>query len=199
MMSDGKFRDINRILSEVDEALHVTNESREVNELLALQLLLEITREIHNTHDLHDLITIILDSAIAFANGNRAFIMLLEEDGELRFKMGRNRKKEYLNNEDFTPSMGVLKKTLEKSKPIVIADAQQDDELNKRDSVQEMQLRTVMCAPMKIKEQTLGLIYVDSQRWMGRSSRAHLNVMGSLAEQAAIAINNARKFDTFVD
>ncbi len=198
-MSDGRFRDINRILSEVDEALHVTNESREVNELLALQLLLEITREIHNTHDIHDLVTIILDSAIAFANGSRAFVMLLEDDGELRFKMGRNRKKEYLHSEDFTPSMGVLTKTLEKSKPVVIADAQQDLELNKRDSVQDLQLRTVMCAPMKIKDKTLGLIYVDSQRWMGRSSRAHLNVMGSLAEQAAIAINNARKFDTFVD
>ena len=198
-MSDGKFRDINRILSEVEAALDVTSESREVNELLALQLLLEITREIHNTHNIHELITIILDSAIAFANGSRAFIMLLEEDGELRFKMGRNRKKEYLQVDQFTPSAGVIEKTLEKGKPLVIADAQQDLELNKRDSVQDLQLRTVMCAPMKVKNHTLGLIYVDSQRWMGRSSRAHLNVMGSLAEQAAIAINNARKFDTQTD
>jgi GAF domain-containing protein len=192
MGDEPRFKDVKRILTEVEEALNVTSESREVNELLALQLLLEITREIHNTKDLDQLITIILDSAIAFANGSRAFLMLFEDDGQLHFKMGRNRKKEYLSEGDFTPSAGVIEKTLAKGKPLVIADAQQDVELMKRQSVQDLQLRTVMAAPLQVKAHTIGLLYVDSQRWMGRSSRAHLSVMGSLADQAAIAINNMR-------
>ena len=196
MSNESKFKDVNRILSEVEDALSITSESREVNELLALQLLLEITREIHNLEDLHDLITLILDSAIAFANGDRAFIMLMSDDGELRFKMGRSRRKEYLSHDDFTPSEGVIEKTLEKGKPVIIADAQKDVELKLRESVQELKLRTVMCAPLMIKADIIGLLYVDSRRWMGRSSRAHLNVMGSLADQAAIAIKNARKFET---
>lgn len=196
MSDEAKFKDVNRILGEINDALSVTAESREINELLALQLLLEITREIHNQHDIHDLITIILDSAIAFANGDRAFIMLMGEDNELRFKMGRNRRKEFLTKEDFTPSEGVIEKTLEKGKPVIIADALGDPDLMKRQSIQDLKLRTVMCAPLILKTEVLGMLYVDSQRWMGRSSRAHLNVMGSLADQAAIAINNARKFET---
>jgi adenylate cyclase len=196
MDNEPKFKDVNRILSEVEDALNVTSDSREVNELLALQLLLELTREIHNIDDLHVLVTLILDSTIAFANGDRAFIMLKDKNDELRFKMGRNRRKEYLSRDDFTPSTGVIERTLEKGKPLVIADAQSDEELSKRVSVQDLQLRTVMCAPLLIKDEVIGLLYVDSQRWMGRSSRAHLNVMASLADQAAVAINNARKFET---
>lgn len=196
MENEPKFKDVNRILSEVEDALNVTSDSREVNELLALQLLLELTREIHNIDDLHVLVTLILDSTIAFANGDRAFIMLMDKNNELRFKMGRSRRKEYLSRGDFTPSTGVIERTLEKGRPLVIADAQSDEELSKRVSVQDLQLRTVMCAPLLIKEDVIGLLYVDSQRWMGRSSRAHLNVMSSLADQAAVAINNARKFET---
>ncbi len=196
MDNEPKFKDVNRILAEVEDALNVTSDSREVNELLALQLLLELTREIHNIDDLHVLVTLILDSTIAFANGDRAFIMLKDKNDELRFKMGRNRRKEYLSRDDFTPSTGVIERTLEKGKPLVIADAQSDEELSKRVSVQDLQLRTVMCAPLLIKDEVIGLLYVDSQRWMGRSSRAHLNVMASLADQAAVAINNARKFET---
>jgi GAF domain-containing protein len=196
MDNEPKFKDVNRILSEVEDALSVTSDSREVNELLALQLLLELTREIHNIDDLQVLVTLILDSTIAFANGDRAFIMLMDKNDELRFKMGRNRRKEYLAHEDFTPSTGAIERTLEKGRPLVIADAQSDKELSKRVSVQDLQLRTVMCAPLMIQEDVIGLLYVDSQRWMGRSSRAHLNVMSSLADQAAVAINNARKFET---
>lgn len=196
MDNEPKFKDVNRILSEVEDALNVTSDSREVNELLALQLLLELTREIHNIDDLHVLVTLILDSTIAFANGDRAFIMLKDKNDELRFKMGRSRRKEYLSRDDFTPSTGVIERTLEKGRPLVIADAQSDEELSKRVSVQDLQLRTVMCAPLLVKDEVIGLLYVDSQRWMGRSSRAHLNVMASLADQAAVAINNARKFET---
>lgn len=196
MAEESRFKDVNRILEEITDALSVTSESREINELLALQLLLEITREIHNLSDLHELITLILDSANAFANGDRAFIMLMERDGNLRFKMGRSRRKEYLSVDDFSPSQGVIEKTLERGKPLVIADALSDQELSKRMSVQNLQLRTAMCAPLKVQDNIIGLLYVDSQRWMGRSSRAHLNVMSSLADQAAVAISNARKFET---
>jgi GAF domain-containing protein len=37
---------------------------------------------------------------------------------------------------------------------------------------------------------------VDSQRALGRYSKHHLNVLSSLADQAAVAIHNARKFET---
>jgi GAF domain-containing protein len=198
MSQEDRFEGIERILEEVREALTWTEESREINELKALHLLLEVTRSIHSTHDVHELIALILDSMIAFADADRAFLILIDEDGSLRFKMGRTRRQDYIPQEEFRPSTGVIEKTLEKRRPVIVPDALADALLKKRQSVQELKLRTVMCAPMVIKQKPtpIGLLYADSQRSVGRYSAAHLSVIASLADQAAVAVQNAQKFDT---
>lgn len=197
MSDDERYKDYERILDEVSEALSLTEESRQINELEALQLLLMVTRAIHNIHNIHELITLILDSVIAFADGDRAFLMMFDEQtGELRFKMGRNQSRHYLSAENFTPSTGVVDKTLSKGRALIVPDAQVDGDLNKRTSVVNLQLRSIMCAPLTIEGETMGLLYVDSNRNAGRYSAAHLNVITSLADQAAVAIRNAQKFET---
>ena len=193
---DELYQDVDQIMEEIRQALSWTSETREVNELTALQLLLDLTRRIHSMHDIHELITLILDAAIAFVDANRAFLMLLEEDGTLHFKMGRDREHQYISQDEFTPSTGVIERTLERGRTLLVPDAQADDELRKRRSVQELQLRTVLCAPLITKKIAVGLLYVDSQHSMGRYSAAHINVVASLADQAAVAIKNSQKFET---
>lgn len=191
-----RFQDVDRIMAEIRDALSWTDERREVNELKALQLLLDLTRKLHTTRDVHELITLILDSAIAFADADRAFLIMLQEDGDLHFKMGRDENKAYLTAEQFTPSTGVVERTLERGRTLLVPDALADDELSKRQSVQELNLRTVMCSPLTVKRETFGLLYVDSQHSLGRYSSSHVNVIASLADQAAVAIKNAQKFET---
>ncbi len=196
MVDEDRMQDIDHLMSEIRQALSWTQERREVNELMALQLLLDLTRQLHSVHDIHQLIRLILDSAIAFADADRAFLMLLEPSGGLHFKMGRNRDKDYIQQEAFTPSRGVIERTLERRRTLLVPDAQADQELSKRRSVQELDLRTVMCAPLMVKGEAVGLLYVDCQHSLGSYSSAHLNVIASLADQAAVAIQNAQKFDT---
>lgn len=194
--SDEQFHEVERLMEEIRDALSWTDEAREVNELKALQLLLDLTRKIHETRNLHELIALILDSAIAFADANRSFLILLEDNGDLRFKMGRDRDKNFLSAQQFTPSMGVVARTLERGRTLLVPDALADYELSKRQSVQELSLRTVMCSPLSFKQDTFGLLYVDSQHSLGRYSSSHVNVIASLADQAAVAIRNAQKFET---
>ncbi len=60
-----------------------------------------------------------------------------------------------------------------------------------------LSLRTVMAASLRMNERVIGVLYVDSQRPMVRYSRHHLSVLSSLAQQSAVAISNAQKFETF--
>jgi GAF domain-containing protein len=53
-----------------------------------------------------------------------------------------------------------------------------------------------MAAPLRYQGQLMGLIYVDSRKPLARYSKHHLSVLTSLADQAAVAITNARKFET---
>ncbi len=193
---DERFNDAETIMDEIRQALSWTEEKREVNELLALQLLLDLTRRIHSLYGVHEQVSLILDSAIAFADADRAFLMLMEDDGSLRFKMGRSRQGTFISQESFTPSQGVIERTLDKGRTLLVPDAMADTELSKRRSVQNLNLRTVMCAPLMIEKDPIGLLYVDCQHELGSYSAAHINVLASLADQAAVAIHNSKKFET---
>ncbi|PJF42335.1 MAG: hypothetical protein CUN55_10175 [Phototrophicales bacterium] len=196
MSQDKRLQNIDRMMNEIRDALSWTSEEREVNELKALQLLLEITRELHERHEIHERIQLILDSVIAFADADRAFLILIDDQGQQRYKMGRDSQGQFISHEQFTPSQGVIERTLERKRTLLVPDAQIDSELSKRQSIQELHLRTIMCAPLSVQEKIIGLLYVDSQHSLGQYSSAHVNVIASLADQAAVAIRNAEKFDT---
>jgi adenylate cyclase len=80
--------------------------------------------------------------------------------------------------------------------PIILVDALQDEKFSTSQSIVDMNLRTIMAAPLRCEDDLLGLIYVDSKRPLTRYSKHHLNVLSSLADQAAVALRNARKFET---
>ena len=183
-------------LSEIRRDLEVTQSTGDVYELRALQLLLEVTKALHSQRDARVLITLILDSALSFAGAERAFLMLMDADGVPQFKAGRTYDGAYLDRAQFVISMSVVDETLSGLQPIIVVDALNDAHFGKRQSVIALELRTIMAAPLRYSDRVLGLIYVDSRRPMARYNRHHLNVLSSLAEQAAIAIFNAQKFET---
>jgi GAF domain-containing protein len=187
---------VDDILSEVREELELTQEQGEIYELRALQLLLQVVRAMHSQHDVYSLITLILDSALSFAEADRAFLMMFDGDNEPRFKMGRSYDGAYLTQDDFVISRSAVQEALDSQKAVILVDALRDVEFSKRRSVVDLNLRTLMAAPLRYKDQFLGLIYVDSKRPLMRYSKHHLNVLSSLADQAAVAIVNARKFET---
>jgi len=191
-----RLAEVDEILIEVREMIDLTRDTGEVNELIALQMLLRVTKELHTISNVSDVITKVLDSTIAFADADRAFLMLIEED-EPRFKMGRDRAGNYLTREEFSPSKGVMDQVLESGKTAIVPDALNDEVLGKRESVQQLSLRTIMCSPLMIKRNIVGLLYVDSSRNpLTQYTKAHINVLASLADQSAVAITNAQKFET---
>src|SRR5688572_6265174 len=114
--------DVDKVLVEVREMIDLTRDTGEVNELVALQMLLKVTKELHHIHKVSDLITKVLDSSIAFVDADRAFLMLLDEDNEPRFKMGRDRDGNYLNHGDFSPSTGAIEEVMQSQHTIIVPD-----------------------------------------------------------------------------
>jgi len=187
--------DVDRVLQEVREELALAQDDND--ELRALHLLLQVMRAIHEDIGVHTLIKLILDGALAFAEAERAFILLLSPDGEPRLKMGRNSAGEYLRARDCTLSSRVVQTALLRHRPIILPDAQGDVPYSKWDSIVKLKVRTVIAAPLRVRDQAIGLLYVDSRRPLLRYSPHHLSVMTALVDQAAQALARAQKFDTY--
>jgi putative nucleotidyltransferase with HDIG domain len=56
-------------------------------------------------------------------------------------------------------------------------------------------LLSILCAPLKIKDDLIGVIYVDNRAHTGIFNADDLGMISAFANQAAVAIDNARLFD----
>jgi len=189
-----RLEEVDRLLREVREELAL---ARDVNdELRALQLLLQVMRATQDDLDVYTLMTLILDSALAFVEAERAFLLMLSASGEPRLKMGRNSAGDYLKASESSLSSRVVQTGLLRRRPIILPDAQSDAPYSTWESIIKLKLRMVIAAPLRVREQTIGLLYVDSRRALARFGPHHLSVMTALAHQAALALANAQKFET---
>lgn len=197
-MSKDNFSEIDHMLDEVREMLTIARDAGELNELVLLQMLLQVTKELHTLNTVHDIVTKVLDSAIAFVDADRAFMLMLDENNEPRIKMGRNANGDYLSHEETALSSTVVKRILDEQKTIIIDNVATDQELSKRQSVQDLALQTILGAPLIIKKQLIGLMYLDGRHVAHHTftNRATTSFIASLADQAAVAIHNAQKFET---
>ena len=189
-------QDVDRVLEDVREHLERTEEMSEIYELRSLQLLLEVTKALHSERDPHALFTLVLESLLSFAEAERAFLLLAGENGVPRFKMGRTSRGRYLAPEECVISHSAVEEALRRQEPFVLVDAQSDAEFSSRESIMDLELRTVIVVPLRYEKHMLGLLYADSTHPLTRYGQRYLNVLHALGEQIAVALHNLGKFET---
>ncbi len=163
---------------------------REVEELL-----LDINRAITTTQPLDDVIRLVLDGIIQLTGTDRGFLMLkVGPRGKLKFTVARDKNKQTLAGEEFNISQGFVQKTLRSRKILYLDDALRDQRFKMHESIYHLALRTIICAPLRLGERTIGVIYADSQKRVSTFNERKLDLLRLFASQAAVAIENARLY-----
>ena len=137
----------------------------------------------------------VLDSLIALMRAERGFLMLRDPNGELTPAVARGIEHINLIEQQFLFSQTIVRKVADSGEPVLTTNAQQDPRFEGQVSVAAYQLRSILCAPLKIKDDLIGVIYVDNRAKTGLFQRSDLDVIKAFADQAAVAIDNARLFD----
>jgi len=158
-------------------------------------LLLEINRAITSTIPLNRVIQLVLDNIIQLTQTDRGFLMLKEEPGgKLKFIIARDKDKKTLAGNEFDISQGFVKKTLRSQKILYMEDALRDQRFKRHQSIFHLALRTIICAPLRLGDRTIGVIYADSRRRVNQFSDREFALLQLIVSQAAVAIENARLF-----
>ena len=157
-----------------------------------LYRLLEINKLLSSEHNLKKLLEIIMDAVIEMAGAERGFL-ILKEQGSLVIKVARNFDRESIRKPEFKVSHSVAEEVLRAGKPIISADASQD--LPAAISVAELKLRSLLCMPFRAHDRTLGCVYIDNRFEHGVFQEEDLPLLQGFADQAALAIENARLFE----
>ncbi|MHC5038383.1 MAG: sigma 54-interacting transcriptional regulator [Planctomycetota bacterium] len=163
------------------------------NHHMRLLKLLEINKRINSEHDLIALLDLIMDVVIEMCDAERGFL-ILEEEGKVQVKTARNINREEIQSPEFDISHSIVRQTMQSGVPLILTNAQEDERFRQQQSVMNLNLRSVLCLPFKIKDRVLGAIYLDNRLHRGLFSDRDLFTLEAFGDQAAIAIENTRLF-----
>jgi putative nucleotidyltransferase with HDIG domain len=120
---------------------------------------------------------------------------LFDAQGELPIKAARGMDQVNLEGNDFFVSKTIVRRVSETGNPVLTTNAQEDPRFGSQKSVVEHNLRSILCVPLKLKGEIIGVIFVDSRVYSGLFDENDLDILSAFADQAAVAIDNARMFD----
>lgn len=162
--------------------------------------LLDVGRSISSTLVLDELLELVMEKVLEVSRADRGFLMLMEEGNpEPAFRIGMAwnkqdgpaRRMRKLTQTQFFFSRSVCRRALEEKRSVILQDAQGGGGEDASMSIMQMDLNSVMVAPLIEKGNTLGLIYVDSKMSAKAFGDSDLSMFEALAGQAAIGLKNA--------
>ena len=158
--------------------------------------LVEIGQVINSTHQLDDVLRIVMDTIVRLLKAERGFLMLRSAMGDLVIRIARNWEQETVHPSEFALSRTVVDRVCTECTPVLTTNAQEDPRFGGQDSVIVYHLRSILCVPLKVKDQLTGVIYADNRIRAGLFTEKECDLLVAFANQAAIAIENARLFES---
>jgi two-component system, NtrC family, sensor kinase len=178
------------------------------------QLLLSLVQTLNSTLVLNQVLEQVLDAVMRITRAERGFLLLAdgsEEAGRyqsvagLRLRTSRRRDGGGPTGDVQGISTSVVRKSIESGETVATGNAVADPALGMAQSVILMDLRTIVCIPLRSPRAeshgdsgysgALGAIYVDNQETSAPFSPDSLRAAEALARHAALAIENAQLFE----
>lgn len=156
--------------------------------------LADISQVVNSSLEVDEVLRIAMDTVVRLMGAERGFLMLRDEDGQMAIRTARNWEQESVNANETATSQTVIQRVIDEGEPILTTNAQDDPRFGAQESVIAHNMRSILCVPLKVKNQLTGVIYADNRIRSGIFTEASRNLLTAFANQAAIAIENARLF-----
>ncbi len=161
--------------------------------------LADIGQVVNSSLDLNSVLRTVMDTIVRLTGAERGFLMLREDvdgDGNLETRIARNWEQESINTSEFAISQTVINRVINEGQPVLTTNAQEDPRFGGQESIIAYNLRSIICVPLKVKGEITGVIYADNRIRTGIFTEAKRNLLQAFANQAAVAIENARLFES---
>jgi diguanylate cyclase (GGDEF)-like protein len=123
-----------------------------------------------------------------------SILLVDEETGELAFEMALGEKSSDLNDTRIKLGEGVAGWVAQTGEPAIVNDVRRDQRFQgKFDQLTRFRTRSILCAPLISRGRTIGVVEIMN-RSAGRFTKKDMNLLLTLVEPAAIALENAILF-----
>jgi adenylate cyclase len=161
-----------------------------------LLALADIGQVINSSLELDEVLRIVMDNIVHLTRAERGFLMLRDEKGEMVTRMARNWEQESIKSSEAATSRTIVQRVIESGEPIITTNAQQDQRFSGQESIVALNLRSILCVPLKVKNELIGVIYADNRVRTGIFAETEKDLLVAFSNHAAVAIENARLFSS---
>ena len=163
-----------------------------------LALLYRVSRALLREGEYGELLSGLLDTLIEGLGADRGFVVV-REAGEFRATVARNFRSEALSRAEEAVSRSIAQTVMESGKAVLIGDAAMTEPYSRQPSIQQLSLRSVLCAPLVASDEAFALIYLENRELtncFAERQRDLLDEVCALAAprlRAAVAMSQAQR------
>jgi len=194
--------DTDRLLAQLDAvpSTHATGN------LAKLRAVLEVARALESSLSLDDVLSAVVDAALVVTGAERGFLLLhLEEEAPLEMKVARDKNGKPLEESDLRVPRGLIQRALHQRRDL-LSMSFDPSQMDTEKSIMDLELRSVVCVPLvririghqhetsqlSTKNDTLGVLYMDSRLSAADLSAGNRELLQSLAIETSTVLENAR-------
>jgi sigma-B regulation protein RsbU (phosphoserine phosphatase) len=207
-------QEIQRLLEQFPSASSTGEEVGKAKDLIKLRSLVEVARALQNSLSTNEVLTAVVDAALAVTGCERGFLMLRSPDdrnADLAVTVARDNVGQQLEPGDLRVPSHLIRQALASRRDLLSMSFDPSDQQAVRPemTVAQLELRSAVCLPLirlrsgsgktsedtrniSAMEDTVGLIYMDSRIVPADLSSGNRELLQTLAIEASTILENAR-------
>lgn len=159
-----------------------------------LRKLLRVTERLTATHDVEKVLKLAASQIIEVFEAERVFLIDITPPDRLRFRFAASFDGETVSHPESEVSLAVVREAAQRRMPVLVADATKDRRFANVSSVRNLQLHSVMAAPLMAMGDLKGVVYADNRRLAGVFGERSLDLLGLFGNHIGVALHNAQLF-----
>ena len=157
-----------------------------------LKAVTEVSKAITSNLYLEDILRLVVTVIAKVLNSKICSILLLDEEkNELVIRATQSVSEAYNKKPNIRVGEGIAGKVVRDNKPIVILDVKNDPNYMNMNIAKKEGLASLLCVPLSVKGKPIGVLNVYTSK-IHRFTNKEIETLTSVANQAAIAIENAK-------
>jgi HD-GYP domain-containing protein (c-di-GMP phosphodiesterase class II) len=169
---------------------------RPTDQLNRLRVLTDLSALINSTLDTREIRKRAIEAATHLLHAETGSLLLVDPDsGELFFEVALGEKGEILKEIRLQKGEGIAGWVAQTGEALIIHDVQQDRRFFRgADDKSSFQTRNMVCVPVRSREKVIGVLEAINRK-DGSFDEDDLETLTALANQVAVAIENARLYE----
>jgi len=179
------------VVDALREAITDDEKTSESDDLRRLRAMAQVSIGLGGDHDRESLFAKIMDFIfVIFPTAERAFVVLRDKESQEFKPAAASTREPSGEGEVLALSEAIVDEVVSQRRSILSNDAADDHRFDDHQSILNLGIRSMMCVPLLLDNEVMGLIQIDTQSETHSFCEEDLQILTGIGAQVAIALKN---------